>query len=123
MPDAKQIYDEAYRHAMNVAIGIAAANFDFKTAREIEKVRDSRQEPEFPSAIGTSAALKLIASRHGWNQSQAAKRLGLHRSHYSEILAGKRKLPFASAKKAYALGLPAQVLLRTAKNDRRKFAE
>lgn len=47
-----------------------------------------------------------------------ARRLGLQRSHYNEIVNGKRTLPYRAACKAYELGVPASVLLQTRKTKR-----
>jgi hypothetical protein len=48
-----------------------------------------------------------------------AKALGLGRGHYSEIMKGKRGLPYRAACKAFELGVPAEVLLQTRTTKRR----
>lgn len=57
------------------------------------------------------SALRYRQEEYGWNQSQMADKLGLARSHYSDILLGKRILPYKAACRAYELGVPAAVLL------------
>lgn len=61
--------------------------------------------------LTVAKALRARQVIHGWNQSQMAQRLGLPRSHYSEVLSGKRRLPYEAACRAYALGVSAEVLL------------
>jgi len=56
-------------------------------------------------------ALRFRADQMGWNQSQMAAKLGMGRSHYSEVLSGKRPLPLPAIRKAYELGVPARVLI------------
>lgn len=63
-----------------------------------------------PTSIPT--ALCALAYHNGWNQTQMAKRLGLMQSHYSEVLSGKIELPKNAMRKAYKLGVPAEVLLQ-----------
>lgn len=61
--------------------------------------------PSIPSA------LSFRQEAYGWTQSKMAAKLGLTRGHYSEILNGKRKLPYEAACRAWKLGVPASVLL------------
>ena len=56
-------------------------------------------------------ALKFRADQMGWNQSELALRLGLQRSHMSEVLSGKRKLPALASSRAFHLGVTPEVLL------------
>lgn len=59
-----------------------------------------------------SIALEFRAEQMGWTSSQMARRLGMQRSHFGEVLNGIRRLPLGATKKAYALGVPAKVLLQ-----------
>lgn len=52
-----------------------------------------------------------------------AKKLGLQRSHYSEFVNGKRNLPVAALRKAFELGVPANVLLQTPKTRAAYYRE
>ena len=54
----------------------------------------------------------LELQRHyQWNQSQMAEQLGMSSGHYSEVLSGKRRLPYRGICNAYNLGAEADVLL------------
>ena len=57
------------------------------------------------------SALAHRQASYGWNQNEMATALGMRPSHYSEVLAGKRRLTFGQACLAYKLGVPATVLL------------
>jgi transcriptional regulator with XRE-family HTH domain len=57
-------------------------------------------------------AVEFRREQYGWTQAKMALKLGMQKSHYSEFIKGKRKLPFSAIKKAYKLGVPAQVLLK-----------
>lgn len=59
-----------------------------------------------------TTSLRAVACNCGYNQTQMAKRLGLMQSHYSEVLSGKIELPKNAMRKAYRLGVPAEVLLQ-----------
>ncbi len=62
-------------------------------------------------------ALRFRSDQMGWNDSMMADKLGMGRSHYSEVLSGKRPLPLSAIRHSYALGVPASVLLQP--NDSR----
>lgn len=57
-------------------------------------------------------ALNFRAEQMGWTSTEMARHLGMQRSHYGEVLNGIRQLPLKATKRAYALGVPASVLLR-----------
>lgn len=76
-------------------------------AREREEM--ARYKIPLPSVAD---ALAFRADQMGWNQTEMAKQLGLGRSQYSEIVNGKRVLPMSATKKAFAMGVPANVLLQ-----------
>ncbi len=63
------------------------------------------------------SALKFRAEQMGWNDSEMARQIGIQRSHYSEILAGKRPLSLTATRKAFHLGVPAKVLLQLPKTS------
>lgn len=67
------------------------------------------------------SALRFRQEQYGWTQAKMAKRLGLSTGHYSEVLSGKRALPYEAACRAYKLGVPATVLL-SLKNRRSALA-
>jgi len=57
------------------------------------------------------SALLFRQEEYGWNQAKMARKLGMQTSHYSEVLSGKRRLPYLAACRAFKLGVPAKVLL------------
>ena len=69
---------------------------------------------ELPTVV---EALELRREMYGWSKGEMAQKLGLHPSHYSDILSGKRRLPLPATKKAYKIGVPAKVLLQESTND------
>lgn len=62
-------------------------------------------------SLSVSEAVEFRQREFGWTQTRMAEELGLTRGHYSEIMHGKRALPYTAACRAYALGVPAEVLL------------
>lgn len=64
------------------------------------------------------SALEFRREEYGWTQTAMAAALGLQRSHYSEVVSGKRALPFKAACRAFEIGVPAEVLLQTPKTKR-----
>lgn len=58
-----------------------------------------------------SEALEFRQVEYGWTQRRMAKALGMSCGHYNEVLQGKRRLPYKAACLAYAVGVPAAVLL------------
>ena len=64
------------------------------------------------------SALEFRREAYGWTQEAMAKALGLAASHYSEIIHGKRALPYKAACKAFEIGVPPDVLLQTRKTKR-----
>lgn len=73
-----------------------------------------RLKPEQDTRFGLPtipSALRFRQEQCGWNQTEMARRLKLPNGHYSEILSGKRMLPYKAACRAHALGVPAKVLL------------
>jgi transcriptional regulator with XRE-family HTH domain len=64
------------------------------------------------------SALEFRREQYGWTARQMATALGIANSHYSEIIHGKRGLPYHAACKAFEIGIPAEVLLQTRKTKR-----
>lgn len=58
-----------------------------------------------------SEAIEFRQREFGWTQERMAKALGITGAHYSEIMHGKRRLPYEAACRAFALGVPHTVLL------------
>lgn len=56
-------------------------------------------------------SLEFRRDQYGLSRGEFAALLGLQRSHYSEIVNGKRGMPLGAIKRAYAIGVPADVLL------------
>lgn len=57
-------------------------------------------------------ALEFRRDQYGLSKSEFAAILGLQTSHYSEILNKKRLMPILAVKRAFAIGVPAEVLLQ-----------
>lgn len=57
-------------------------------------------------------ALEFRRDQYGLTQREFAAILGLQNSHYSEIISGKRRLTLGATKRAFAIGVPAEVLLQ-----------
>lgn len=57
-------------------------------------------------------AIQFRQEQYGWNDTKMATMLDIPKSHYSEFKHGKRGLPINSIRKAYAIGIPANVLLQ-----------
>ena len=84
---------------------------DGEIVRKTERYTLRFRTPSIPSALA------FRQEQYGWTQAQMAKKLGIQASHYSEILSGKRKLPYEAACRAFRIGVPATVLLAL-KNQR-----
>ena len=56
-------------------------------------------------------AVEFRRSQCDLTQRDFAELLGLTPGNYGEILAGRRRLPINATKRAYAIGVPADVLL------------
>ena len=64
-----------------------------------------------PIDVSLADMLEFRRDQYGLTASRFAMVLGLTASHYSEIVNGKRDMPIRAAKRAYALGIPADMLL------------
>lgn len=78
-----------------------------------QKGRKASSVPQQLRLPSIPAALQFRAEQMGWTSSQMAKRLGMQRSHFGEVLNGLRTLPLSATKKAFALGVPASILLQS----------
>ncbi len=92
------------------------------TYKELEKL--NRREPKpilmarlmteacgKPAPVGLSDALEFRRNQYDLTCYEFSMMLGLQKSHYSEVIHGLRDLPIKSVKRAYAIGVPADVLL------------
>jgi antitoxin component HigA of HigAB toxin-antitoxin module len=57
-------------------------------------------------------ALKFSARAMGLKQYEMAALLGISSARYSDVMHGRRQLPLSARKKAFALGIPAEILLQ-----------
>ena len=75
--------------------------------------RAEREARKYPFKLPSIAsALEFRRENFEWTAIKMAQKLGMQKSHYSEVIHGKRRLSINATKKAYALGVPASVLLR-----------
>lgn len=79
-----------------------------KVVEAFDKGWEARDKEEPPRLVD---AIEFRREQYGWNDSKMAAMLDLSRAHYSEFKSGKRGLPVNSIRKAYAIGVPASVLL------------
>lgn len=56
-------------------------------------------------------ALEFRREQYGLTATEFASILGFAQTHYSEFVNGKRRLPRAAMCRAFAIGVPAEVLL------------
>ncbi len=56
-------------------------------------------------------ALRKLQAKRKWNQTQMGEALGIYRNHYSDVLHGRRRLPYEAACRAFKLGVSAKILL------------
>ena len=57
-------------------------------------------------------AVEFRRESYGWSKGKMAAMLDMTNGNYSEFIHGTRGLPVNSIRKAYAIGIPAQVLLQ-----------
>ena len=67
--------------------------------------------------VSVADALEFRRDQYGLTKTEFAAILGLGKGHYSEILSGKRQLPLNATKRAFAIGVPADVLLQPATHN------
>lgn len=68
-------------------------------------------ETKVKASCSVVDALEFRRSQYDLTQRDFAELLGLTPGNYGEILAGRRRLPINATKRAYAIGVPADVLL------------
>lgn len=64
------------------------------------------------SYVSVGDALEIRRKEHGLNRRNFSLLLGLQESHYSEVVNGKKRLSLNATKRAYAIGVPAAILLQ-----------
>ncbi len=57
-------------------------------------------------------AIRFRIEQYGWPDYRFAEAIGMQRSHFSEMMKGKRRMPLNAIRKAVELGVPAKVLLQ-----------
>lgn len=65
--------------------------------------------PDLPSVAD---AVEFRRDQYGLTRSEFAAVLGLSPGHYSEFVIGKRGLPIRAMRRAFAIGVPAEILLQ-----------
>ena len=56
--------------------------------------------------------IEFRRDQYGWSKGKMAQMLDMTKGNYSEFIHGTRNLPINSIRKAYAIGIPAKVLLQ-----------
>lgn len=79
-----------------------------------EIIRRLMIEAQMGGAVDVSVAdvLEFRRDQYGLTKSEFAAILGLKKSRYNKVVNGKSKLPMSAAKRAFAIGVPADVLLK-----------
>ncbi len=62
--------------------------------------------------VGIIDALEFRREQYGLTRAEFAAILGITAAHFSEVMAGKRNLPLNARIRAFAVGVPAEVLLQ-----------
>lgn len=83
----------------------------YSKEREREAYDQGYEDGENAKPPSLKDAIQFRQEQYGWNDSKMAAMLDLSRAHFSEFKSGKRGLPVNSIRKAYAIGIPADVLL------------
>lgn len=68
--------------------------------------------------ITVADALEFRREAYGLTASEFAAVLGMRQSHYSEVVNGKTSLPIKATRRAFAIGVPASILLHIAKEPK-----
>lgn len=63
--------------------------------------------------VSIPEALEFRRGQYGLKAAEFAAILGMTPAHYSEVAAGKRNMPLNVRIRAFAIGVPAEVLLQT----------
>ena len=64
------------------------------------------------SDVAVGDALEFRRKEYGLSRRNFSLLLGLQESHYSEVVNGKKRLSLNATKRAYAIGVPAEILLQ-----------
>lgn len=65
-----------------------------------------------PADVTISSALEFRREQYGLSEREFAYVLGLQPSHYNEIVNGRRDITKKAMRRAFAIGVPAEVLLQ-----------
>ncbi len=65
-----------------------------------------------PASVSVSTALEFRRQQYGLSCDEFAFILGVRPSHYNEVINGKREIPKAMMRRAFAIGVPADILLQ-----------
>ena len=79
-----------------------------------QRLKRLHREASARSRLGITIgdALEFRRECYDLTAAEFAGVLGLAKSHYSELIHGKRALPSKAMKRAFAVGVPASVLLQ-----------
>lgn len=67
--------------------------------------------------VSIGSAIKFRQEQYGLSADEFAFILGSQRSHYNEIVNGKREISKAAMRRAFAVGVPATVLLQQSNGE------
>lgn len=85
-----------------------AAHIEREIREAYDEGYEAGEKPHLPSILD---AINFRQEQYGWNDTKMAAMLDMQKSHFSEFKSGKRSLPINSIRIAYAIGIPADVLL------------
>ena len=57
-------------------------------------------------------ALRLFIKENGYSDMRFARGIGMQRSHFSEIMTGKRRMPLGAIRACIWLGMDAEVMIQ-----------
>lgn len=84
---------------------------DFIMEREIKEYDQGYEDGKNATPPKLVDAIEFRREQYGWNKGKMAAMLDMTKGNYSEFLHGRRALPINAIRKAYAIGIPASVLL------------
>ena len=84
-----------------------------KEETKAQRIRRLRKEASLRdcSLPSIASALEFRREAYDLTATEFAGILGLQKSHYSEIIHGKRDIPRDAMRRAFLIGVPARVLL------------
>ena len=65
-----------------------------------------------PPDVSINEALEFRRDQYGLKQYEFARLLGMTPTHYSDMMAGRRRITKEAIRRAFALGVPIEVLLQ-----------